>query len=93
MRGSPSTGFGGIVGMHTHVDAIFVAYGHYSFEKILHVGTQLLLVDTLIEFQQIAEFADGVEVGLRKVAAYKSLGLDYYIFDKLLLFFRELGGP
>ena len=59
---------GWVVGVYTHVHAIFFASGHDGLEEVFHVGTKLCLVNTLVEIQKIAELLDGRLVVLAEVA-------------------------
>ena len=45
----------GIVGVNTHVHVALLANRHDSLEEVLHVGTQLSLVDALIQVEELAE--------------------------------------
>ena len=45
----------GIVGVHTHVHVALLANRHDSLEEVLHVGTQLSLVDAFIQIEELAE--------------------------------------
>ena len=67
---------GGIVGVDTHVHAILLTGGHDGFKEVLHVGTQLGLVDTLVEVEEVAELLDGRFVVLAEVAGDEALCLD-----------------
>ena len=67
---------GGIVGMNAHVHAVFLASGHDGLQEVLHVGTQLCLVDAFIEVEEFAELLDRLSVALLEVARHESLRLD-----------------
>ena len=59
---------GWVVGVNAHVHAVLFAGGHDGFKKVLHVGTKLCLVNTLVEIQKITELLDGRLVVLAEVA-------------------------
>ena len=80
---------GGIVGVNAHVHAALLADGHDGLEEILHVGTQLSLVDTLIEVEELAELLDRCLVVLAEVTGNEALGLDDDVFYELVVL---LGG-
>ena len=84
MRGSPR-----IVGVDTHIDAPLLTHRHDRLEEIGHILAQLRGIDTVIEFEQIAEFLDGILIVLRDIAAHEALGLDNDILYETLF---SLGG-
>ena len=71
--------------MYAHVDACLLAYGHDGFEEILHIGAQLVLVDTLIQVEELAEKLNRVLVVLLEVAAYEALGLYNDVLHQLVV--------
>ena len=65
-----------VVGVYTHVHAIFFASGHDSLEEVFHVGTKLCLVNTFVEIQEVAELLDRSLVVLAEVARHEALCLN-----------------
>ena len=65
-----------IIGVHAHVDVIFIAYGHDGLKEVSHVCAQGVGVDSVVEGEELAEFVDGLEVVFADVAVNEALGLD-----------------
>ena len=78
---------GGIVGVYAHIDAEFLADRHNGLEPVLHVGTELCLVDALVEVEELAELLHGSVVVLAEVAADEALRLDDDVLDELVVLF------
>lgn len=81
----PENRHGWIVGVHAHIDAVFVAYGHDGVEEVSHVGAQLLGCYAFVEVEQGAEFLHGLKVVFGNVAVDESLGLDDNVFHQTML--------
>ena len=77
----------GIVGVYAHIDAELLAGGHDGLEPVLHIGTELCLVDALVEVEELAELLDGSVVVLAEVAADEALRLDDDVLDELVVLF------
>ena len=75
--------------MYTHVHTVFLTSRHDSLEEILHVGSQLSLVDTLIEIEELAELLNRSLVVLAEVSAYESLSLDDNVLHQLVILLRS----
>ena len=74
-----------VVGMHAHIDAGFLAHGHDGLEEILHVLAQLLLVDTLVEVEELAEELYRVLVVLLEISAHEALSLYHYVLHQFVV--------
>jgi len=66
----------GIVGVNTHVHVALLANRHDGLEEVLHVGTQLSLVDAFVQVEELTELLYGSLVVLAEVTANKTLSLD-----------------
>ena len=75
----------GIVGVNTHVHVALLANRHDSLEEVLHVGTQLSLVDAFIQIEELAELLYRSLVVLAEVTAYESLSLNHDILNQLVV--------
>ena len=78
-----------VIGVNTHIDATFLAYGHDGLEEIFHIRTELRLVDTLVFGQQLMEELQRVFVALVEITADEALGLDDDVLHELVV---TLGG-
>ena len=58
----------GIVGMNAHVHVALLTCRHDSLQEVFHVGTQLSLVNSLVEIEELAELLNGSFVVLAEVA-------------------------
>ncbi len=77
--------------MDTHVDVVLLADRHDSLEPVLHVSLELLLVDAIVEFEEVAELLHRSRVTLAEVARYKALSLDDDILDHGMIELRSSG--
>ena len=82
---------GGIVGMNAHIHVAFLASRHDGLQEILHVGTELRLVDTFVQVEEIAELLDGSIVVLTEVSADEALCLDDDRLHQLVIFLGRHG--
>ena len=73
--------------MYAHIDAEFLADRHNGLEPVLHIGTELCLVDALVEVEELAELLHGSVVVLAEVAADEALRLDDDVLDELVVLF------
>ena len=64
-----------VVGMHTHIYAVFVAYGHDCLKKIFHILAEHVLVNTFVQFEKTAEFLNRIGIAFREIAADETLCL------------------
>ena len=58
---------GGIVGVNTHVHVALLTDRHDGLEEVLHVGTQLCLIDALVQVEELAELLYGSLIVLAEV--------------------------
>ena len=77
-----------VVGMHTHVYSRFLAHRHYRLKEILHVLTQLILVNALVEVEELSEQLYRVLIVLMEVAAHETLGLYHYVLHQSVVLLR-----
>ena len=82
---------GRIVGVNAHVHIALFARGHDGFEEIFHIRTELCLVDTFVEVEEIAEFLYRRLVVLAEVATDEALGLDDDVLNEFVLLLRGHG--
>ena len=64
-----------VIGMHTHIHAVFFAYRHNGSQEITHVLTQRSTVDSVIQCQQVAENSHRILVAFLDISVYESLCL------------------
>ena len=81
----------GIIGVNAHIHVVLLTGRHDSLQEIFHVGTQLCLVNSFVQVQEITELLDGSLIVLAEVSAYESLGLDDDGLNQLVLTLRGHG--
>ena len=57
-----------IVRVYTHIDVVLLADWHDGVEPVLHVLLKLLLVDTIVKLEQVAELLDRSSIALAEVS-------------------------
>ena len=78
-----------VIGVNAHVHAVFLTGRHDGFEEVLHVGTELRLVDTFVEVKEVAELLNRSSVVLAEVTRHKALGLDDDVLHQFVVFLRS----
>ena len=57
-----------VVRVYAHIDVIFIAYRHDGFEPVFHVFLQLMLVYSIIELEEVAEFLHRCGIAFAEVS-------------------------
>ena len=76
----------GIIGVYAHIHIALLTGRHDGLQEVFHVGTQLSLVDALVEIKELAELLDRSFVILAEVTGDESLRLDDDVFHQFMVF-------